>query len=281
MINRFDCSIENYIRDGYSICREERQYNLYLYNILRKYRNPESRKEEEVGHIFECCGLKNAVVENVFYEATFMRDFFMRNRVLANETDATELETILQQDKSPNSDHKVDVDKSFDAKLIRFCEAENIENPKGKIDEMNYGHWNNKDKIKTLKVDGSKGDKDAYIRCMRRMMNAKPDLAVIYKEQGSRYLLFLECKFESNEQQYKCNSEIEKELCLNQRRLQGSIARFLCEQILVNDGICVSERMQGREAVESKMVRFTREEEESQDKIPISVLIRLNDLIFE
>ena len=41
-------------------------------------------------------------------------------------------------------------------------------------------------------------------KIVRAMMNAKPDLAVIYydKEKGARKLLFIECKYESDEDNY-------------------------------------------------------------------------------
>ncbi|HBA47221.1 MAG TPA: hypothetical protein DCZ91_05375, partial [Lachnospiraceae bacterium] len=61
---------------------------------------------------------------------------------------------------------------------------------------------------------------------IREMMNAKPDLAVIYsiKDANKNYLLFLECKFESNEKSY--------ESCYRQCEIQGKIADFLCKNYL-------------------------------------------------
>lgn len=76
--------LEHFIRDEYSICREERQYAVFLYNILRKYRNKDKRIDKEVVSIFNACSIpRGAEIQNVFYEATFMRDFFERNRRLA------------------------------------------------------------------------------------------------------------------------------------------------------------------------------------------------------
>ena len=79
-------NIDNYIKDKYSVCREERQYALFLYNILCKYGSKEIRekldgeKKTKIEEIFEACQLKNAEVKHVFYEATFMRDFFKRDK---------------------------------------------------------------------------------------------------------------------------------------------------------------------------------------------------------
>ena len=91
-LQNLNLSIDNYVKDNLSICREERQYALYLSNVLRYYgKNPSGKPANRIGNdaevkkIFIACGFKeneldNVVIENVFYEATFMRDFFERNR---------------------------------------------------------------------------------------------------------------------------------------------------------------------------------------------------------
>ena len=82
--NHYECSIEHFIQDEYSICREERQYAVFLYNILRKYRNKDKRIDKEVVSIFDACNIpRGAEIQNVFYEATFMRISLKRNRRLA------------------------------------------------------------------------------------------------------------------------------------------------------------------------------------------------------
>lgn len=48
----YECSIENFIckdadYSGYSICREERQYAVFLYDILRKYKSPDQRNNDD------------------------------------------------------------------------------------------------------------------------------------------------------------------------------------------------------------------------------------------
>ena len=45
MSEELDLSIDNYISNEFSICREERQYALYLSNVLRYYgKNPISSR---------------------------------------------------------------------------------------------------------------------------------------------------------------------------------------------------------------------------------------------
>ena len=71
--------LEKYIQDKYSICREERQYALYLHNYIKRMIS-NNFKEEELEEVKNfknvLLGNKDAVIENVFYEATFMRDLF-------------------------------------------------------------------------------------------------------------------------------------------------------------------------------------------------------------
>ena len=74
MSKELDLSIDKYISDEFSICREERQYALYLSNVLRYYgKDPQNRirDNEKVENIFKACGfndidLKNIVIENVY-----------------------------------------------------------------------------------------------------------------------------------------------------------------------------------------------------------------------
>ncbi len=43
---KYKCSIKHFIDDEYSICREERQYAVLLYNVLRKYHSAGEREKE-------------------------------------------------------------------------------------------------------------------------------------------------------------------------------------------------------------------------------------------
>lgn len=96
---KYGCSIEHFIEDKYSICREERQYAVFLYNILRKYNTENKRTDEDIVSIFDACRIPlKAKIQSVFYEATFMRDFFERNRrILFGDEDCEKLEQRLLQ----------------------------------------------------------------------------------------------------------------------------------------------------------------------------------------
>lgn len=285
----YGCSIENYIREdkgsNYSICREERQYAVFLYNILRKYHAHASRSNHGRIHeiITEICGIpEKADIKHVFCEVTFMRDFFERNRRIYWRG-STE-EKLLQQSFSP-SERELEAENSFNYKLFRYvCKGENVkvsESFRWKQPESNMGQ----NKIKIL------DDMERIQSVIREMMNATPDLAVIYSitekdadgqhEPDKNYLLFLECKFESNESSYKSGYK--------QSEIQGKIADFLCNHYLKEkDNIEVSPIMKNDNSTyASQIVRFTRKKKESDEHkeaekvILISDLIELNNNIFE
>lgn len=226
------CSIDNYISDENSICREERQYALFLCNILKYYQSSDAR----VKIIFDACGIpSDATIENVFYEAAFMRDFFHKSR---------------------------EKRESFNQKLITYVS-------KGKVlysgKEVNLG----RNEIECDDLD----KKRKYV--IRWMMEAKPDLAVIYKQKNKKFLLFIECKFESGESVYKADK-----FGLSQRQIQWKIAEFLCKKYW-NDDIEVSDVMKKKR---SRLVTFVRLPEAPkklpENPIHITELIKLNEDIF-
>ena len=264
MSEELDLSIDNYISDKFSICREERQYALYLSNVLRYYgKNPNKkgandnskpynriRDNEKIMKIFIACGfnekeLENIVIENVFYEATFMRDIFEWNR-----------QKYFKSNKKLTEDNKRN---SFSLRLLEYCWTQYLKQDRLNIDvsvmkENNYGARNEipflteevKGKlteerfISLLKVLKGPAKEQIlrdikYKAIVRAMMNAKPDLAVIYEDMGKRKLLFLECKYLSKEDDYSYYIDINPEIDKNQKKgkiqqteVQAYIADFLC-----------------------------------------------------
>ena len=280
-------SIENYVKDNLSICREERQYALYLSNVLRYYGSPAKRAGEdmvEVEKIFKACGFKeegieNIVIENVYYEATFMRDFFERNRrieISKQSSKQSKMEDVcLQKSFTPSSYIIRDKDNSFNRKLLRFCwekvKNEEIDFSDKGIDEKNYGRNKMPDRYKEIK------------NLTRAMMNSKPDLAVIYhcgKNAEKKKLLFLECKFESSEDKIDGDNGVK----YSQTKIQGYIAEFLCKFLCNTKNkyltdVETSEIMKEKKG-ESKLVRFDRNDE-TADNISIKNLIKVEKRIFE
>ena len=288
-LQNLNLSIDNYVKDNLSICREERQYALYLSNVLRYYgKNPSGKpanrigNDAEVKNIFIACGFKeneldNVVIENVFYEATFMRDFFERNRRIHLSKPSKKEDVCLQKTFKRSSYEIKDKEKSFNRKLLCFCWEKIGQSKKGNeeidfnnlgdIEEYNYGRNEIPVKFKAIK------------NLARAMMNSKPDLAVIYhygENAEKKKLLFLECKFESSEDKTDGDNG-EK---YTQRKIQGYIAEFLCnikDKYLTD--VETSEIMIKEEG-QSKLVRFDRNDE-TVDNISIKNLIKVEKRIFE
>ena len=288
-LQNLNLSIDNYVKDNLSICREERQYALYLSNVLRYYgKNPSGKPANRIGNdaevkkIFIACGFKeneldNVVIENVFYEATFMRDFFERNRRIHLSKPSKKEDVCLQKTFKRSSYEIKDKEKSFNRKLLCFCWEKIGQSKKGNeeidfnnlgdIEEYNYGRNEIPVKFKAIK------------NLARAMMNSKPDLAVIYhygENAEKKKLLFLECKFESSEDKTDGDNG-EK---YTQRKIQGYIAEFLCnikDKYLTD--VETSEIMIKEEG-QSKLVRFDRNDE-TADNISIKNLIEVEKRIFE
>lgn len=312
MSEELDLSIDNYISDEFSICREERQYALYLSNVLRYYgKNPNKKNNnsgpynrvdnEKIKNIFIACGfnekeLENIVIENVFYEATFMRDIFERNRrhYLAVK-DGKKPEDEYSKIRFAHKDYMVATKNSFNYNLLNFCNKiiygrllkdENIT-----IAERNYGGKDNfidELKYEELKLEDLNKEKDdgkwnKFKILVRAMMNAKPDLAVINyndNEKSHRKLLFIECKYCSGESKTK-------NVLIRQRAVQGYIAEFLCEFSGYMNGVQVSRLMHNNEQKEnegkylSKMIKFVADDaKEDEGQISIKDLIGIEEGIF-
>ena len=269
---RYRCSVENFVLDEYSICREERQYAVFLYNILRKYGKKQAREKltgEEKEHIlkiWEACGIEaDSDIEYVFYEATFMRDFFERERryLAANKHNSNKMDAILLQKTYANDTKREDIGEDeakscFNHKLITY--VHHGEAVTTNLLKRNLGH---------TQIEGDElSDREKEL--IKDMMNAKPDIAVIYRrrkekdDKGKKYLLLIECKFESYEDSYRGEN-------LSQCSVQYDVAKFLCDcywnQNLAKtdpDYIAVSPLMEA--AQKSRIVKFMRAEEKKRER---------------
>lgn len=259
--NRYKCSMENFIMDEYSICREERQYAVFLYNILRKYGKKQAREElageerDTILKILEACGIEaDDDIEYVFYEATFMRDFFERERrySAARKYDSNKVGAKLLQKTYANDTKWENIgddaaEKCFNYQLIRYVhehdedygqhQSQHQARHQNKMDEnlkailrYNLGHTPipGRPQIEGARLNDREKEK------IKDMMNAKPDIAVIYRggsdedDEEKNYLLFIECKFESYEDSYDGEN-------LSQCSVQYDVAGFLCDYLNKNN----------------------------------------------
>ena len=303
--DRYNCSIENFILDEYSICREERQYAVFLYNILRKYGKKRSRakladgEKEDIQAIFAACGIEaDDDIEYVFYEATFMRDFFKRERryYAVIENHGSLADVLLQKDYEKEEKIKTDFNRRLIEYVFKWAGGDppemNMENGDKENNEeddaylrCNLGRNIPKDckdleKLEKVKKIGTETAETAEnVRGkLRAMMNSKPDIAVVYKKGGQRYLLLIECKFESSEGKYDS---------LSQREVQYHIAEFLCGYLNERNGqeyIKVSKKMKSGQ---SRIVKFKRSDSGGQEtclpgegNILIKMLVEYNNKIF-
>ena len=259
-------NIEEYISGSDSICREERQYALFLNNILLsiggKLRRGESLKAEESA-ILDACGLSGAVhISRVFYEAAFMRDIFDRlnDSCFFNRNLLDYIRKRWELRIVPGDVLKLPV--SFKGRNGKEYEKRLSDIQLGRVGEKKVG-----------KIKASEDEKKA-LNMARAMMNSKPDLAVIYRRGGAEsFLRFIECKYTSPER----GDEVK------QTEAQEWIAHFLCDEEhgLLRD-IRVEEGNAAEERDPSRLVRFSCEESNVKENIiPISTLIDLNAGLFQ
>lgn len=274
-MDNYRVSIKNYLTDGeFSICREERQYALFLYNVLcaeskEVYSKlPDKLKDklkDKLANILKLCGLEGMTVQKVFYEATFMRDFFERDRRLWYcGTNYNRLKNVDFSYSRTRTIETQDERKSFNQRLMEYV------NEKG-----HYGYDVINDEYFNQYMDyhlGSNLNPDdkysEFFQEIKYLMNSKPDIAVVCKDASENtYLKFIECKFESGESKYGNET---------QTAIQNKIADFIC-----ND-LCKEEFNGGGNDCSKAAIlaKFTRKSHET-NKIHIGDLIELEKYIWK
>lgn len=259
---------DQFLDGNASICREERQYALFLYNIL-KSSSFIDRKREKVNDILKKSGIDTSrKIKNVFYEATFMRDFFERDREKLYLEFAPEKREVHNKNFEYTCDEFCSYyggrETNFNKTLIDFIsqikelevsaqienEYHEIKNKRNEIRPVNLGHND---------MFGGNNIYPCISFIARCMMNAKPDIAVLYQDNT---LQFLECKFEMKRQgQYRKDG-----INLNQTYVQDLIADFLKKNHYVD------------EVLSTRIVNFTRY---GTNNIFIENLIELNERILK
>lgn len=215
---------ENYLWCNEPICREERQYALFMYKRLMDLVGKEiiikdnttspctfwlDKDLKSDGDFLAVCGLKEGKVKikEVFYEVTFMRDFF-------------------QYYKSKDGSGK-----GFNESLINFVKSKE-ENPES------FDDWEN-DLDKNLGMLPI-ADKEQKLHIkVRNMMNSKPDIGILYEQGDCNYMRFLECKYLSK--QGKQNGELQYDI-------QNNILNFLCKYVFEN--------VEAHTSNENEIIRF-------------------------
>ena len=288
-------TIENFLEKDGAFCREERQYALFLYNGLCF--------DQEVAKAILGEG---ATVKNVFYEATLMRDLFCadRKRRLLDKYDENacmhqledgDKEVTKKLDTPDDEDKKKRLYKNktakgkelgdtFNEKLVNFLLKKYEKGTKYEpIDKEDCEFYINRNlgtnSFSELKKDELPKPIARIAEVAKTMMNAKPDIAVLYEEGTETKLIFLECKYCSKESTYEAiqnnsewlvgDSQKAKKTVQGQLIAQNLICEFICENLKSKEG----EEITGQEEkvityCPSKMVKFVEKkpDENGNDK---------------
>ncbi|MCH5267495.1 MAG: hypothetical protein J1E62_04040 [Lachnospiraceae bacterium] len=208
--------LNDYLGTDNYYCREERQFAVFLYNYFYERKKAGAFEEDTV--VNYCLNIEDEAkvkILDVYFETTFMRDYFY------------------------NADDK----KRFNKELLKFCTGWMGEKCKEeKYEEYKEGKWVNKflketklgespyynlgqsvaknkiniffsslgsihDRLKNngefSKDEQKKIQEKVCIDIARMMMNATPDIVVVYEVDGHAYVKALECKYTSEEGKYK------------------------------------------------------------------------------
>lgn len=190
-LNYYDlCANPGYFIGDNRICREERQYALFLYNcFLSCLKGNSSDVDESI--VRKCLKLKEneeISITNVIYEFTALRDIFNGlngekkqsfNEWLCGRLGAGEIVELLKETKSKRAKigGKFYIEWNLGGIPMEFFENI-VKESNGKYENAVNLYW---------------------VRCM---MNAKADIVVFYKKDNVPCVAALECKFESKESTY-------------------------------------------------------------------------------
>ena len=193
----YDLSL--YLGGKEPICREERQYAAFLYSIFLQAKNDKDNLSSESQNVINNClnisCLENIEIIDVYFEAAILRDFHKQFR------------------------------NGFNKGLFKFADIDNDinslkENARSIMYEHNLGETT---AVKTINnIDNQEIKRKALL--LSKMMNAKPDLLVIYSDGEIINARILECKYKSGAGKYKDDEGSET---INQELVQECILAFL------------------------------------------------------
>ena len=245
------------------VCREERQYALFLYNRLL---NMVDKKFETLSiddqHLFRKIfnqNKKNIKILRVYYEVSFLRDFFkkgnleLKDYLNFNKKLYDYVLSIFYDDKEKHSLSKLFESiiqyhqnlPNFNDEYEKYLPSKNSDIFNSlksflPLSYRNYGSITKKD------VNNIKDIPSFVIKLMQTMMNSKPDIGIIYEIQRKKYLKFIECKYISREGStnlldINCDNKNKKDLkfpyILRQTHIQYYIADFVCKELIGNNRI--------------------------------------------
>ena len=218
------------------VCREERQYAHYFANKLKSLKCIPILYKGWAEPLLKNSSNNDPIlrpgdsVKKVFYEVAIMRDYWYSNKSKFNKC----LYEYVTEDDSFND---------FRSEELKDDKVQDVCNSK-----LHANYWT------------------PVLYIARWMMNAKPDIGIVIKNNGVHRLTFLECKYMSGEDEYK-HADIKGRM--KQTDLQRHILNFICNKLKATyNGSLLN-------AGDVGLVRFTngKKAEEGEIAIPISSLI--------
>ena len=233
-MNEFNNYFYNYLNSQKPICREERQFALFLYNKLDSLKNcPDNilTKEKE---LLKVCGLELAIeIKQVAFEAAYLRDLKY---------------TAREQDKNLNTQNKKVKENGLELEFNNIiCKAvlasdvmkdlrKTIENSSFYSEFRQYKFESKECDYCWLSIKNEEESKvcGIFLRYIRALMHVKPDIAVVYKidKTEKEYIKFLECKYMASEGKYDFETKGDDLLSnfkhLLQTDLQIMVLNILC-----------------------------------------------------
>lgn len=207
--------LEDYLGNNNVVCREERQFALFLYLIFLEKKKGSS--DQWIADFVKGCldeKGEDLDIEEVYYEATLLRDYF----ALCKKEGSSEAETFnnrllhfcldfLPYDMGQTGCENRNV--IYGEEKAVECIKKVAEHCGGHIDfhlgtkkmkaAIKKTYPNIKKDIENKKEDVRQVYEKACFDIAGMMMNATPDILVVYRIGKAHYVKALECKYKSDE----------------------------------------------------------------------------------
>lgn len=262
MCNKYMEYLNNYFggKEIKPICREERQYALFLYNKLlnmvgKDYNSIEDNDKDIYLKIFDLdekhLPKHTPKLLKVYYEVTFMRDFLEQEKQIY-ENDNDLLEKVKKSKSSFN--HKLfDFVKENSNDLLKHIDkksennkiiSDEIEKSNCYINKNLYSICPNINYCSKASDDDYQNFKNEFpfiSSYMSAMMNSKADLGIRYivlkDNKEIEHLKLIECKYLSEVDKPNLLEKIGGKFYISQCAIQYYITKFICEKLFPKSAI--------------------------------------------
>ena len=211
--------LKEYLEGG--ICREERQYAAMLFYIFMSEKGKKNGTQNDI--IKRCLKLDDSttsvIIEEVYFEATLMRDFFEADRSKFNKQLLEYCLGWLYPEKDGKNSEFEEIKKKWMEAFSIKNSSRNLGQSKSKKkikEKFNLNSEIVRDRINQNKISDESEEFKKFVKQIKEkacldiagmMMNATPDILVVYRvgtsKSEKRYVKALECKYLSGEGDYE------------------------------------------------------------------------------